>query len=162
MSAAAQHLDPTPRDPLAHHANGLGRGDGVLVTGDEEGRAVDPGGVGGPHLGERLAGARIALRGLAHQRLADEGDGGGSPGPRLGRETGANEGVGDGLHVALPRLGGAGPEGGAGGLGRGQQRAEEGQARDASGLERPGRTIVPWCGHVGALTCSVLARRVAL
>ncbi len=134
MPAAAQHLDPAPRDPLAQHAHRLGRGDGVLVAGDEQCRAVYPGNVRGSHLGERLAGPRVPLGILAHQRLADEGDGRRSPRPRLGREAGPDQGVGDGLHVTLARLGRAGADGGPGRLGRGQQRAEERQARDASGL----------------------------
>jgi AcrR family transcriptional regulator len=136
VAAAAQHLDPAPRDPLAQHAHRLGRGDGVLVTGDEERGAVYPRDIGGRHLGERLASPRVPLGILAHQRLADEGDGRRSPRPRLRREAGANQGVGDRLHVALARLDGAGADGGAGRLGRGQQRAEERQARDASGLRR--------------------------
>ena len=136
MAAAAQHLDAASRDPLAQHADGLRGSDGVLVTGHEQRGAYDPGGVGGPHVGERLAAAGIALRILAHERFADEGDGGRAPRPRLGREAGPDQGIRDGLHVPVARLGGAGPDGRAGRLGRRQQRAEEREAGHATGLRR--------------------------
>ena len=134
MTAATEYLDPAPRDPLAQHADGLGRSHHVLVAGDEQRRAVDPGRVGGPHLGQRLAAAGVAFGILAHQRLPDEGDGGGAARPRLRREAGPHQRVGDGLHVALARLGGPRANGGPGRLGRRQQGPEEGQAGDASGL----------------------------
>ena len=136
MPAAPEHLDPAPRDPLAQHANCLGGGDGVLVAGDEQRRAADPGGVGGSHLGQRLAGTRIALGILAHERLADEGDGRGSPRSRLRRDADAKQRVGDGLHVARARLDRARAQGRAGRFGRREQGAEEGQAGHASGIRR--------------------------
>lgn len=136
VAAAAQHLDPAPGDALAHHAHRLGWGDRILVTRDEQCRAIDARRVGGGHRGQRLAVARIPLGVLAHQRLADEGDRGGAPSPRLGREAGAHQAVGDGLHVALARLRGAGTNRGARWIWWSQQRPEQCQARDARRIRR--------------------------
>ena len=134
MPAAAEHLDPASLDPLAHHPHGLRRRHGVLVAGDEQRGTVDPRRVGGPHVGQGFARARVAFGILAHQRLADEGDSRRPLGPSFRGEVCAQHAVGDGLHVALARLGGPRPDGRARRLGRSEQGTEQGQAGNASGL----------------------------
>ena len=120
VAAAAQHLDATAGDALTHHPDRLRRRNGVLVARDQQRRTIDPGRVGGPHVGERLARARVTLGVLAHERLANERNGDGPPRARFRGHAGAQQRVGDGLHVALTGLRGAAANGGPGRIGRSQ------------------------------------------
>ena len=134
MAAAAQHLDAAPGDPLSHHANRLGRRDDVLVTGDQEGRAVDPRRVGRLHLGEGLARARVALGVLTHQELAHEGGSRGPPNSSIRRHARLKQRVRDRLQVTLARLRGAGADRRPRRLGRREQGPEQREARHLAGL----------------------------
>src|ERR1700733_466461 len=103
MATSRQRLKLSALDPLRKPPHRARRGDRILVTGHEEGRAVHKPEVGTLRRRQSLTGFRETLRVLAKMALADERFNGRIVDLGRRRKAGCRDRIGDSNHPAPPR-----------------------------------------------------------